>query len=155
MPRQSALQTIALSCLFLMQAWLVYRVETAIGMASGPNLEAHTTQVATAPANGLNTDDNAIFAAQINARLSALENRDATITRPDSSAETVPIPLDGVAAQAADRRLEAMLPKEPMTHEDLMIFQAQLGQLPATERHQLQAALSRAINTGRVRQKFN
>jgi hypothetical protein len=35
-----------------------------------------------------------------------------------------------------------------------MLFQAQLGQLPQEERHQLSAALARAINNGQVQLKM-
>jgi len=155
MPRQPTLQTIAFLCLFGMQAWLLYRVETALAQPAEPRSEANNKNVAPVPITALDLKDGVAFATQINARLSALENRDATISRTVSSDEPAPIVLGGAEALAADRKVESMLPKEPLTHEDLIIFQAQLGQLPAAERHQLLAALSRAINNGRVRQKHD
>lgn len=138
-----------------MQAWLVYRVETALSQPSRPLVEAKPKTGMPVSVNALNASDPAVFITQIDARLSALENRDIATSNPVGSSEPAPIALDGAAALAADRKLQAMLPKEPLTHEELIIFQAQLGQLPEVERHQLLAALSRAINTGRVRQKFN
>ncbi len=153
MSRQPTLQTMAFLCLFGMQAWLLYRVETALARPAEPRAEASNKALLPVSIATLESNDGAAFAAQISARLSALENRDLNAPRPVSPEETAPIALGGAEALAADRKVEAMLPKEPLTHEDLVIFQAQLGQLPAAERHQLLAALSRAINSGRVRQK--
>jgi hypothetical protein len=154
MSRQATLQTTAFLCLLVMQAWLVYRVETAPAYTGRPVTQVDKQAAPAALLGESNINNNAVLLAQINARLSALESPGLSTAKSALVEQPASATLDGAEAVAADRKLAAMLPAEAMTHEELMLFQAQLGQLPELERHQLSAALARAINSGRVQPKI-
>jgi hypothetical protein len=152
MSRQTQLQTTALLCLIATQVWLIYRVETALAPDARPiasNSNNDSSDNAFAASQGSN--EQTILLAQMSSRLASLEAIRAPVV--NASADTAPLVFSGPEAAAADRKLIAMLPKEPMTQEELMLFQAQFQQFPLEEQHQLSAALARAINSGRIQPK--
>lgn len=149
MSRHSKIQTVILACLIVMQAWLIYRVETAL--TGGKSIAASEMNKRMGSGQDVVQGENqqAVLLAKISSRLASLEaNRAAEVSSAQSVSAT--IVSDSPEAAAADRKLLTMLPKEPMTQEELMLFQAQFGQFPAGEQHQLSAALARAINSGRI-----
>ncbi|MGH8049233.1 MAG: hypothetical protein ACREPB_01085 [Arenimonas sp.] len=143
------MQTIVLLCLMAMQAWLIYRVETALSAGRGTVVSETNRETGGGIDAKSGENQQTVLLAQISSRLASLE---ATRTTEVSSAQSGSLTnVSGSAeAAAADKKLLAMLPKEPMTQEELMLFQAQFGQFPAAEQHQLSAALARAINNGRI-----
>lgn len=154
MSRHSNIQSVILACLIVMQAWLIYRVETALTSGGRAVVPQINNAVGTVQDKELDPNQQAVLFAQISSRLASLEeNRSKEVSSAQSVSAT---DVSGSPeAAAADRKLLAMLPKEPMTQEELMLFQAQFGQFPEAEQHQLSAALARAINSGRIQPKIH
>ena len=152
MSRHYYLNTVILMCVIATQAWLIYRVETVMSVSEGNASREMNMKTGYMPDAELKKKQQTVLLAQISSRLASLE---AARSREASSVlSTSATIVSGTAeAVAADRKLLAMLPKEPMTQEELMLFQAQFGQFPAAEQHQLSAALARAINSGRIQPK--
>lgn len=137
-----------------LQGWTLYRVENRIAAAAPTNSpDGATAPLAISP-NA--SDALAATLTRMDARLATLEfdaarrenNMAASAKQTQVPAE---IPVGSPAALAADRNIARLLPGESLTQEELQQVYAAIGQQPADQRGALVAALSRAINDGRVR----
>lgn len=137
-----------------LQGWTLYRVEGRTAETS-PTIEPASPSAAFSQTR----DDSDALAAtltRIDARLAALEF-DAARREGGAASTTSPtrtaaeIPVGSPAALAADRNLARLLPGGSLTQEELQQLYVGIGQQPADQRGALMAALSRAINDGRVR----
>lgn len=137
-----------------LQGWTLYRVESRIATASPTNSPNGATAPLAVSPNA--SDALAATLMRMDARLATLE-LDAARRENDApmgaSKTQVPaeIPVGSPAALAADRNIARLLPGGSLTQEELQQVYAVIGQQPADQRGALMAALSRAINDGRVR----
>lgn len=137
-----------------LQAWTLYRVESRSTEASGPKTPASAAAALSETRD--RSDALAATLTRIDARLAALEF-DAARRENGMAANASPtrtaaeIPVGSPAALAADRNLARLLPGGSLTQEELQQVYIGIGQQPADQRGALMAALSRAINDGRVR----
>jgi hypothetical protein len=147
MSRTAVFQSALLLCLLAVQGLMFYRIEHLSANTAAELVVKTQTQMDPAlraiPAQG----DQAAVLARIDARLAALETQAASSSAPPLPQKIV---LGSPEALAADRKIASLLPKSSMTQQELTMFEAQLGQFSPDERHQLSAALARAINNGRI-----
>lgn len=137
-----------------LQGWTLYRLESRTTEASGPK-----TPASAAAALSETTDRSDALAAtltRIDARLAALEfdavrREDGMAANASPTRTAAEIPVGSPAALAADRSLARLLPGGSLTQEELQQVYIGIGLQPADQRGALMAALSRAINDGRVR----
>ncbi|MFT3807546.1 hypothetical protein [Arenimonas sp.] len=136
-----------------LQAWIVFRIESR-------STDAPPADVAPATSVGLSASSNqadAIAAAltRMDARLAALElqaaRSDDGATRPAQASAIDEVLVGSPAALAADKVIARLLPSGNLTQEELQQVYVAIGQQPAEQRGALMAAMSRAINDGRVR----
>lgn len=137
-----------------LQGWTLYRVESRTTDAPAANAPGSAT-VALA---GIRHEPDALAATltRIDARLAALEfdavrNENGAKGNASPARGAAEIPLGSPAALAADRNLARLLPGGSLTQEELQQVYVGIGLQPADQRGALMAALSRAINDGRVR----
>jgi hypothetical protein len=143
MSKKSTALIAALLAIIGIQGWLLFQAKKPADKTS--DIRASTIAVESRdPAIAQNADAGDL--ARMEARLSALE--DSKIAVPKSSQPD--IILGSPEALAADQKIAALLPKGPMTQEELFLFQSQLAQYAASDRAQLSAAFARAINNGQV-----
>jgi hypothetical protein len=150
MPRQSIFQTAAILCLICLQVWLVYRIETLRKPATDRSVSAARGDTLTGSDAGPLSNEQTALLMRIDARLATLEHARSASLSPSPSPPSPPVVAGSPEASAADRTLAAMLPQGPITDQQLMMLQAQIGQLPSDDYRQVSAALARAINSGRV-----
>ena len=148
MSRQSTALVLILLAVISVQAWFLYQAKdpaTRISLA-----QSDSTTSAGLGADATNTENTQTAMthqlARIDARLAALE----TVKSGGETAVVQKVILGSREALAADQKIAALLPKEPITHQELILFQAQLAQYPAEQQFQLSAALARAINNGQL-----
>lgn len=137
-----------------LQAWTLYRVESRMAIES----PADPAQGATAPLAVSPNASDALAAAltRMDARLATLEfdaarRENATPTSASKAQVPEEVPVGSPAALAADRNIARLLPGGSLTQEELQQVYVAIAQQPADQRGALMAALSRAINDGRVR----
>lgn len=137
-----------------LQGWTLYRVESRT--AEAPATNAPTSASAALSETSDHSDALSATLTRIDARLAALEF-DATRRENGASSDVPPprstaeIPVGSPAALAADKNLARLLPGGSLSQEELQQVYIGIGQQPADQRGALMAALSRAINDGRVR----
>ena len=146
-------QKFTLFALLVMQVWLVARVQMlqapvacAADGSSGMPATRFDTRLGTA-----GTTDHAQVLARIDARLAALERAAAPQASAVPSAAPTTIDPNGPAARAADAALAAMLPGPSITDAQMAQLRARIMQAPPDQQFPLDAALARAINSGRLR----
>lgn len=146
-------QKFTLFALLVMQVWLVGRVQMlqahpACAIDDGNGIPATRNHTPLTPAGA---GDHGAVLARIDARLAALERAAA----PRASATPSPAPLaidrNGTAARAADAALAAMLPGPSISDAQMAQLRARILQAPPEQQFPLDAALARAINSGRLR----
>lgn len=145
--KSSAFPTVALLIVIAMLAWLIYRVETAL---RAPQAVATPSQTADPrippPLQGGPQIAPPPLAGPIEGGEAGVAGRP-----PPPPPQTGPkIDPDSPEAQAADRKLAELLPQREVNQRILADYQAKLEKLPAKEQAQVSAALSRAIEQGRV-----
>ncbi len=143
MPKTSTVLIAALLGVIGVQGWFLYQAKKPADKTSDAPVSISASEPQH-PAIVQHADAGEL--ARVEARLSALENNKPlapTPAQPD-------IILGSPEALAADRKIAALLPKGPMTQEELFLFQSQLAHYAASDRAQLSAAFARAINNGQV-----
>ena len=136
-----------------MQIWLVARVQmlqapaacAPDGRSGVPATRSDT------PFGAAVADDHAAVLARIDARLAALERAAAPQAQAVPSAALTSIDPNSPAARAADAALSAMLPGPSITDAQMAQLRARIMQAPPDQQFPLDAALARAINSGRLR----
>lgn len=146
-------QKFTLFALLVMQVWLVARVQIlqapAVCAPDGGNGVLATRS--DTPFGAAGADDHAAVLARIDARLAALERAAAPQASATASAAPKAIDPNGPAARAADAALAAMLPGPSITDAQMAQLRARILQAPPDHQFPLDAALARAINSGRLR----
>ncbi|TXH73603.1 MAG: hypothetical protein E6Q88_05165 [Lysobacteraceae bacterium] len=144
-----------LSVTVFIQGWILF--ERRASEEDKPDSESNPAgSVAQAPSSDSAVNDIAVRLDVIDARLMAIERALPTVQADvahenRTSAQTQQTSISPQAAALADRRLASMFPDTTIDQEDMMRFQAMLADAPAEERVALTAAMTRAINDGRVR----
>ena len=148
MSRQSTALVLMLLAVIGVQAWFLYQAKDPAKPISLMQSEstATTERVSDATSTGNTQAVMNHQLARIDARLAALE----VVKSHGEVAAEQKIVLGSHEALAADKKIAALLPREPITHQELILFQAQLAQYPPSEQFQLSAALARAINNGQL-----
>jgi hypothetical protein len=142
--RPSAFHTIALVCVIAMQGWLIYRVETALRAPQVASLP--TRIVPMVPAK----DGRQIAPPPLMATPTVDGGAEVSGRSPPPVQSGPKIDPNSPEAKAADRKLAELLPSGEVTQRVLADYQAKLEKLPAKEQAEVSAALSRAIEDGRV-----
>ena len=146
-------QKFTLFALLVMQVWLVARVQmlqapTVCAPDGGSGVPATRSDTPFGPAGAY---DHAAVLARIDVRLAALERAAAPQASAAPSAAPTAIDPNGPAARAADAALAAMLPGPSITDAQMAQLRARILQAPPEQQFPLDAALARAINSGRLR----
>ena len=146
-------QKFTLFALLVMQVWLVARVQmlqAPAACAPGGGNGVPGTRSDT-PFAAAGADDHAVVLARIDARLAALERATAPQASATPSAAPTAIDPNGPPARAADAALAAMLPGPSINDTQMAQLRARILQAPPEQQFPLDAALARAINSGRLR----
>lgn len=146
-------QKFTLFALLVMQVWLVARVhmlQAPTACASDSRSGVPATRSDT-PFGTAGTNDHAAVLARIDVRLAALERAAAPQASVAPSAAPTTIDPNSPAARAADAALAAMLPGPSITDAQMAQLRTRILQAPPEQHFPLEAALARAINSGRLR----
>jgi hypothetical protein len=154
MNRTATLLIVALTGIVGIQAWLLYRE---------PMLSAQPVAASEVIANQRafsDTQSTAFTAEELQAmmarQVTAIDARLASIEQANSKQSVeYKVLLGSPEAIAADRKIKELLPKEPISMEEIMMFQAMLGEYPPEERYQLMTAYARAVNSGQIQPKYH
>jgi hypothetical protein len=146
-------QKFTLFALLVIQVWLVARVQmlqapAACASDGGNGVPATSSDM---PLSAPGSHNHAAVLARIDARLTALERAAAPQAPAAPSAASTTIDPNGPAARAADAALAAMLPGPSITDAQMAQLRTRILQAPPDQQFPLEAALARAINSGRLR----
>lgn len=164
MTRLPGFHAAALLCVLALQGVMLWRMQVQpVAMSvQGPDAGAdvrvprHATHGDPFDAGGDRAAAMALL-ARIDARLAALER--AAMPQAQGAAPPSDAPYavrrvidpDSPAAHAADAALVAMLPGPAITDAQMAQLRARILQAPPAQQFSLEAALARAINSGRLR----
>lgn len=133
------------------QGWMLHRASSAHIPSRNDAMPSSDAGGAGIPGRSADSADIVAHLDRIDARLSAIEQRQALSASTAEKPASLPARLDPATFADADRRLMRLLPDRDLDHQGWLDAQAAIAAQPPDQQAGLSAALARAVNEGRVR----